>query len=35
MEIPDARTLVQFGNPVGLTAELRRFVKEHPLPGES
>ncbi|MFD7298568.1 alpha/beta fold hydrolase [Streptomyces sp. NPDC059897] len=34
VEIPDARTLVQFDNPAALTAELRRFVKENPLPGE-
>ncbi|WP_030408961.1 alpha/beta fold hydrolase [Streptomyces albus] len=35
VEVPDARTLVPFDNPAGLTAELRRFVEEHPLPGES
>ncbi|SOE06899.1 hypothetical protein [Streptomyces sp. Ag109_G2-15] len=29
-----ARTLVQLDNPAALTAEIRRFVKEHPLPGE-
>ncbi|MFF4037988.1 alpha/beta fold hydrolase [Streptomyces sp. NPDC001816] len=34
VEIPDARTLVQLDNPAALTAEIRRFVKEHPLPGE-
>ncbi|TVZ83265.1 hypothetical protein FB157_123129 [Streptomyces sp. BK340] len=33
VEIPDARTLVQLDNPAALTAEIRRFVKEHPLPG--
>ncbi|HZF89139.1 alpha/beta hydrolase [Streptomyces sp.] len=32
-EIPGARTLVPFDNPDALTAELRRFVKENPLPG--
>ncbi|MFE7118741.1 alpha/beta fold hydrolase [Streptomyces sp. NPDC057654] len=30
-QIPDARTLVQLDNPVALTAELRRFMKENPL----
>ena len=35
VEIPDARTLVSFDNPAALTAELRGFVKEHPLPTES
>ncbi|MFG2123460.1 alpha/beta fold hydrolase [Streptomyces sp. NPDC048710] len=34
VEIPDARTLVQLDNPAALTAEIRRFVKENPLPGE-
>ncbi|MFD5710464.1 alpha/beta fold hydrolase [Streptomyces pharetrae] len=34
VEIPDARTLVPFDNPGALTAELRRFVEENPLPGE-
>ncbi|MFF7969855.1 alpha/beta fold hydrolase [Streptomyces sp. NPDC007905] len=34
VEIPDARTLVQLDNPTALTEEIRRFVKEHPLPGE-
>ncbi|MFE1881998.1 alpha/beta fold hydrolase [Streptomyces diastatochromogenes] len=34
VEIPDARTLVQLDNPAALTGEIRRFVKEHPLPGE-
>ncbi|NSC19867.1 alpha/beta hydrolase [Streptomyces albus subsp. chlorinus] len=34
VEVPDARTLVPFDNPSGLTAELRRFIQEHPLPGE-
>ncbi|MGY4962377.1 alpha/beta fold hydrolase [Streptomyces sp. 900105245] len=34
VEIPDARTLVQLDNPAALTAEIRRFVEEHPLPGE-
>ncbi|MFF4569475.1 alpha/beta fold hydrolase [Streptomyces sp. NPDC001410] len=34
VEIPDARTLVQLDNPAALTAEIRRFVKKHPLPGE-
>jgi hypothetical protein len=33
VEIPDARTLIPFDNPAALTAELRRFVKENPLPG--
>ncbi|MFF7355804.1 MULTISPECIES: alpha/beta fold hydrolase [Streptomyces] len=33
-EIPDARTLVQLDNPAALTEEIRRFVKDHPLPGE-
>ncbi|MEV8593481.1 alpha/beta hydrolase [Streptomyces sp. NPDC052012] len=35
VEIPDARTLVPFDNAAGLTTELRRFAKDHPLPGES
>lgn len=34
VEIPDARTLVPLDNPTALTAEIRRFVKENPLPGE-
>jgi pimeloyl-ACP methyl ester carboxylesterase len=34
VEIPDARTLVPLDNPGALSAEIRRFVKEHPLPGE-
>ncbi|WP_369362512.1 alpha/beta fold hydrolase [Streptomyces sp. CG4] len=33
-EIPNARTLVQLDNPAALTEEIRRFVKDHPLPGE-
>ncbi|MEU2711362.1 alpha/beta hydrolase [Streptomyces sp. NPDC007205] len=33
VEIPDARTLVQLDNPAALTEEIRRFVKDHPLPG--
>ncbi|MFJ5674622.1 alpha/beta fold hydrolase [Streptomyces sp. NPDC093097] len=32
VEIPDARTLVPYDNPAALTAELRRFIAEHPLP---
>lgn len=35
VEIPDARTLVQFDNPAALTAELRRFIAENPLPAQS
>jgi pimeloyl-ACP methyl ester carboxylesterase len=35
VEIPDARTLIPFDNPAALTAELRRFVKENPLPGRA
>jgi hypothetical protein len=34
VEIPDARTLVQLDNPAALTEEIRRFVKDHPLPRE-
>ncbi|MGW2646173.1 alpha/beta fold hydrolase [Streptomyces sp. NPDC001393] len=34
VEIPDARTLVQLDNPAALTEEIRRFVKDNPLPGE-
>jgi hypothetical protein len=30
-----ARTFVQPDNPAALTEEIRRFVKDHPLPGES
>ncbi|MGN9790663.1 alpha/beta fold hydrolase [Streptomyces sp. NPDC054847] len=32
VEIPDARTLVQLDNPGALCAELRRFIKESPVP---
>ncbi|SFY52977.1 alpha/beta fold hydrolase [Streptomyces sp. F-1] len=34
VEIADARTLVPLDNPAALTDEIRRFVAEHPLPGE-
>ncbi|MFG3200792.1 alpha/beta fold hydrolase [Streptomyces sp. NPDC048192] len=34
VEIPGARTLVQLDNPAALTDEIRRFVKDNPLPGE-
>ncbi|MGW1164454.1 alpha/beta fold hydrolase [Streptomyces sp. NPDC002550] len=34
VEIPGARTLVQLDNPAALTEEIRRFVKDNPLPGE-
>ncbi|MFF1279944.1 alpha/beta fold hydrolase [Streptomyces sp. NPDC058299] len=34
VEIPDARTLVQLDNPGALIAEIRDFVRAHPLPGE-
>ncbi|MFI0805852.1 alpha/beta fold hydrolase [Streptomyces echinatus] len=34
VEIPDARTLVQWDNPAALTGEIRRFVAANPLPGE-
>ncbi|MEV6292953.1 alpha/beta hydrolase [Streptomyces sp. NPDC051896] len=35
VEIPDARTLVQLDNPAALAEEIRRFVKDNPLPGEN
>ncbi|MFE6690166.1 alpha/beta fold hydrolase [Streptomyces sp. NPDC057743] len=35
VEIPNARTLVQIDNPAALTDEIRRFIKEHPLPAEN
>jgi len=35
VEIPDSRTLVPLDNPAALTDEIRRFVKENPLPGEA
>ncbi|GHE06303.1 alpha/beta fold hydrolase [Streptomyces alanosinicus] len=35
VEIPDARTLVQLDNPAALSDEIRRFVRDHPLPGEN
>jgi pimeloyl-ACP methyl ester carboxylesterase len=35
VEIPDARTLIQLDNPAALAEEIRVFVKDHPLPGES
>ncbi|WP_369394099.1 alpha/beta fold hydrolase [Streptomyces sp. CG1] len=34
VEISDARTLVQLDNPAALTEEIRRFVKDHPVPRE-
>ncbi|MEU4928079.1 alpha/beta hydrolase [Streptomyces yokosukanensis] len=34
VEIPGARTLVPLDNPAALTDEIRRFVKDHPLPDE-
>ncbi|WP_199572587.1 alpha/beta fold hydrolase [Streptomyces murinus] len=34
VEIPGARTLVQLDNPTALVDEIRRFVKDNPLPGE-
>ncbi|MEV0090107.1 alpha/beta hydrolase [Streptomyces sp. NPDC050738] len=33
VEIPGAATLVQLDNPDALTAELRRFIEESPVPG--